>query len=318
MNYKDTSIYKKIPRVARNILDTYESDRDINVLFDAIKAHVDTYSNPSTAYVRISEFRSLLKKYFNLTPDDLIPIQQTKTQTEDYNKALFNKHQSRRELTVSVDIFNRIMGLGVIPELLCRSGLRINELLNNVDIRNGRVYVQISKKRLSNREASKAAEAAEASANTPVEVFILGKTRDWIAKYEDMNPRNVKHETLVTYVNKNLKLIIPAEFPKRSSHICRALYARFIYQFLNKSHKQFFQITREFLHHNSDASSNSYTYLVLDPAIGDTISQSKYDEGTLNEMKSTQLTALLKAESVKGRSKYKTKSDKIRVLLTIE
>ena len=126
-------------------------------------------------------------------------------------------------------MFNAILGVNDLSFLLITSGRRVNEILQNVvDFKDGEVFIELSKKRNDTLETKMH------------KVLLLCPVDEWRIRYERLKAGNLTNEA--SYLNRMLKLVIPKDFYKKSSHLLRSVYCRFVYEFMNPKSRTLSQI----------------------------------------------------------------------------
>jgi len=145
------------------------------------------------------------------------------------------------------------MAVSPVCELMIRSGLRISEVLDNT----ARCTKTTVKFRL-NKKVS----------NEFHDIKIIGPVSEWVEMYKKMKAdfKGRDSKAVTDSINLKLKKILPADFYKRSSHICRAIYVRYLYKFKAGEIAKwtFPQIITKFLHHDNTAASSYYQHVILD------------------------------------------------------
>ena len=304
MNYQQSKNYLSLPSAGRRILDDFHSSGNRTELFNSIKDNVSEMRKPSTQYIRQSAFRGALKNLFNFTDTDLLPIKFTIAESSAFNAALQERKDERTQMTVTAGTLRDMIQSDPVVELLCRSGVRIAELFEQITVTGRTVYVNAYKKAPNMRR--------------PEELYILGSVDDWIVKYNALDKSNLSASS--RKVNRKLKTILGDDSEKSSSHLCRAIYARYIYQFENTENRTLDAIIKKFLHHDSAVASLHYQYLLLTPDVQDVFNRGTritYTETQLNEMGVPRLNVLLTLHNIAGRSKMRNKPQKIAALLLI-
>lgn len=304
MAYKTARNYLSMPIVCRRILDDYYNTGDKRELFLSIKANVNKMGKDSTRYTRQSSFRGALKNLFNFTEADMEPIKFTIEESTAFNNELNSRLDDKTEMKIDASTLRDMIQAEPIIELLCRSGVRIAELFERITIVGSTVYIEAYKKGPDKR--------------VPEELHILGDTDDWIRKYKAVDLSNLSASS--RKINRKLKMIIPSDQEKQSSHLCRAIYARYVYQFENDNDLPLNTIIRKYLHHDSGISAIHYQYVVLASDVKDIFNRSgriTYTKEQLTAMDCPRLTELLITHNVAGRSSMRKKADKITALLLI-
>ena len=219
--YSSSKSFLKLSKSARNIIDNYyhnEEKTNKEELFEAIIANVATQKTIGSKHTRLSIFRGLLRNYFNMSDEDMKPIDRSDQQKQEYfehNRRSFN---NQHEDIITHSLFKEIIK-DPICYLMVTCGRRIGELLDNdVRFNNGTVFMKLNKKK---------------DADVLYPIHILGCLEKWKAIYHNCIVLNKKRPSIVVIneVNTRLKMLLPISFYKRSSHICRAIYIRYIYKF---------------------------------------------------------------------------------------
>ena len=265
--YKSSKSYVKLSKSARKILDDYyhnEEKTDKEKLFEAIIANVATQKTIGSKHTRLSVFRGLLRKYFNMSDEDMKPIDRSDDEKQAYfesnRRGFYNQHED----IITYDLLKDIIQ-DPICYLMVTSGRRIGELLDNevqfndVEPQVCGVFMKLNKKK---------------DADILYPIHILGSLEKWKAIYHNCRVANKKRSSIVVVneVNTRLRMLLPIGFYKRSSHICRAIYIRYIYKFKSdvtsrppgcNEKSTLPQIINKYLHHESPAASIYYNHVIL-------------------------------------------------------
>jgi hypothetical protein len=304
MNYQQSKNYISLPLAGKRIIDNFHSTGNRTELFNSIKDNVDEMNKSTTKYIRQSAFRGALKNLFGFTEEDLLPIKFTIEESNAYNNELHERMDERKQMTISAGILRDMIQADPVIELLCRSGVRIAELFERITVTGRTVYVDAYKKAPNMRR--------------PEELHILGSIDDWIMKYNSLDKSNLSASS--RKVNRKLKSILGYDNEKQSSHLCRAIFARYVYQFENTQNMTLDTVIRRYLHHDSMIAAIHYQYLLLTPDVQDVFSRGAritYTETQLNDMGVPRLNELLTLHNIAGRSKMRKKADKVAALLLI-
>jgi len=247
--------FKKLPNNGKVILTAFQRNRDKAVLFASIIGHLETQKTLRSKQVRLSMFRGLLRNYFGLSEDDMKPIETTTEQKQAYHDAGRAGFDRQHKDTISEALIMKIMGVSNICKLLIQSGLRVGELFDNeFRVVKGRPEFKLNKKKDSVYH----------------HVHIMGNVKIWIdafrairREYKGMDTKGVGDR-----LNVKLKLVIPDTFYKRSTHICRAIYANYVNKFV-ETRMTLPQVISKYLNHDSLTSSVYYNHIVLDNDVSD-------------------------------------------------
>jgi integrase len=253
---KTSKQYFKLPKAGRRILADFEKNGDRKALFNAINRQIETQNTLKSKQVRLSVFRGLLRKYFNMSNADMRPIETTPEQKQAYFESGVIGFQKQHEDKVSERLIRGIMNTSPICDLMVRSGLRIGELLDNeYRFIQGVPEFKLNKKRRS----------------MFYPVYILGDTKEWNESFIRLR-REFKGidatKAISDKINIMLKKVIPATFYKRSTHICRAIYALYIHKFMG-GNMTLPQVIARFLNHESPTTSIYYQHITLDERLTD-------------------------------------------------
>ena len=250
---EQTKQFIKLPKKAKAILTTFKDANNLNVLFASILENIGTQKTLKSIHVRRSEFRGILRIHFNMSDDDMKPIESTADQKQAYFDSNLKGFKKQKENTVSETLIKSIMNTSPICKLLIQSGLRVGELLENqFKVVNFVPHFKLNKKL--------------DSAFYPV--HILGDTKEWIKSYRELR-RGLKGKDIsriINYTNRALKNVIPADFYKQSTHICRAIYVAYLNRFKDKNLTQP-QIIHKYLNHEHPSTSIHYNYIDLDKGV---------------------------------------------------
>ena len=250
---ESTTQFKKLPRLARELLLKFRRDANITQLFVDIKANVDTQTTHGSKIVRTAQFIGILKRHFDFSEKDVAPIQISKDDYDQYNKKLKKNFETKQhESVIDLELFNAILGVNDLSFLLLTSGARVNEILQKVvDFKDDNVFIELSKKRNDTIETKMH------------KVLLLCPLDEWRTRYELLKAGNLTNEA--SYLNRMLKNIIPKEFYKKSSHLLRSVYCRFVYEFLNPKNRTLSQIITKYLGHDTTNSAAHYQHVTLHP-----------------------------------------------------
>ena len=233
----------KLSKTAKNILLEFKKDNNKKLLFKNIKENIKTQNTLKSKHTRQSTFRGLLRNYFNFTDEDMKEIDFTEQEKIDYYESNIKSIERQRMALITCDIINKMLKHDILY-LLLTSGRRINEILEN-DIKyiNNDIYIKLNKKKEKDFH----------------KIYILGSTQKWINIYNNLKYNNDKQIT--NKINIILKSILPNDFYKKSSHITRAIYIRYIYKYHNENNNTFPQIIQKYLHHDSINTSIFYQHI---------------------------------------------------------
>jgi integrase len=249
MNYRTSKQYKKLPRLSRKILNQFDIDNDKKKLFQNIRKSIQTQNTIKSKHTRQSIFRGLLRNFFNFTEDDLKPIDYTPEQKQAYYESNNISIEDQFECIITNDMLKEMIKHDILY-LLLTSGRRIGELIDNdIKLIDNDIYMTLNKKKDKNKLHK---------------IFILGSKKQWLEKLEKIKANGKNSLILNNQINKILKTIIPENYYKRSSHICRAIYIKYIHKYLNKDKKTFPNIIKKYLNHNSINSSIFYQHINLE------------------------------------------------------
>ena len=312
MAYKKNSIYRYLPAASKAFIDAFADNSDHDEVFKQILLAVKKITPYRKAYKRQSQYRVLLRDEFKLSPADLMPLKATAEQSAKYNAELMVNRKPTPETTINRSLLQTIIDSSITANLLCRSGLRISELINNVDIVDGVPHATISKTRRV--------------VKLKLPMNILGSTSEWIDMYKlfKESSSGVLDNTVVSYVNVAIRHAVPKTFPKRSSHLCRAIYAAYRYKFDNDDKNVVSASIRQSLNHTTKGSAENYQYIklsadckgIFNPINNEDDSSKKYTAADLKLMKVKDMKQILKKRNVSGRSKIRRRADIIAAILT--
>lgn len=305
--YKLERTYKKIPRKAKDFIDAYAEDGDRDKLFKNVKENVATINTMKGRYVRQSEFRSLLRKGFNFTHDDLKPVKFTKAESAEFNRSMKQSVHAVQQTTLNRQHVQGIIDGSSLAYCLCTSGLRYNELVRGVSFRDGVPYVKLSKK-----------DDGGNVANITIPVKIIGDVDKWIENYGRIK-RDHSDSGLRRAVGKVIAKNTPDTLHKKSTHLCRAIYARYIYQFMNYQNQTLGVVIENYLNHDNAASAVHYEYIILTPDCMGVLegkpAVAPMTRDSLLGISVPDLNKLMKDLKLKGRSKARRKDEKIKLIL---
>ena len=199
-----------------------------------------------------------MRTVFKLTDEQMTPIEATKEEKQEYFDLSKKTIDAQHEEVVDLAMLKAIIAVSPLCDLMVRSGLRISEVLDN--------KAKFTKKKVMFRLNKKAG-------NDFYEVHIIGSVGDWIKKYHAMKEayKDRTSKQITDSVNIKLKKILPVDFYKRSSHICRAIYIRYLYKFRTADCAKwtFPQIISKFLHHDNPTAAVYYQHIILSDDVVD-------------------------------------------------
>ena len=249
--------FRKLPNKGKAIILNYRNDRDAEKLFQKINDDIGTQNTISSRGTRRSNYRGILRKWFRMTNEEMEPIKASNTEM----KAYFERGQrSARDMTE--DRLNKVILESLLKidicNLLIRSGLRISELLENkYKLTKKTIKFRLNKKRDLDY----------------YKIHIIGDFDEWIKRFKKLrdsitSPEDIR--SIIDKLNRDLKTILDESFRKRSSHICRAIYIRLIYE--NKEDTPWVRwslprIIKHFIHHDNIQSTGYYESVVFDEPI---------------------------------------------------
>lgn len=243
---QDSNQFKKLPsgdRVA--LVDIQDND----LLFAHINNSIDSQNTIKSKSVRRSVFRGLLRKFKNLSSDDMKPIEATAEQKQAYFDSNKVGLESQTESKILPELFKNILLSNPIVYLLCTSGLRIAELLSNKhEITGNVIKFELNKK----------------GSLSLHEIHIIGSVPKWIKLFKRMKEatKETADITLVNRINNQLKTIIPSTFYKQSSHIARGIYINLV-KITLESNMTLPNIITRYLHHERPSASVHYQNVTL-------------------------------------------------------
>lgn len=242
--------YRRLTLSGRAVIDAYKKDRKLTALFKGINRIINSQNTINARSVARSQFRGILRVWFKFSDEDLKPIEATADEKQQY----FNKQKETRERKVEDIITNtllqRILSFDIC-ELLIRSGLRVSELLENkFKFTKASIRFQLNKKPNEYKREY-------------FNIYIMGDVNDWQNKFlrvrEESKGKTPKQ--IYDKLNRQLKKVIPADFSKRSTHICRAIYVRMLYRFKKGTFYSRWglpRIIQTFLHHDNLSTAGFY------------------------------------------------------------
>jgi hypothetical protein len=281
--------YLKLPKVGRQIIDTYTDSGDIAKLMRSIQANVDTQKTPSSKMSRSHQFIGLLRKApFNLTTEQLAPIIPTDAEYDEIKAIQVENFQNTKHVDIiTKPMFDMLLGLSDLTYLLMVTGRRVNEILfNRVEFKDGVMYVELSKNK--------------AGDNAPLtQIYTLDNIADIERRFKRLRSKDNTHAVL--YLNRKLKAILPEGFSKRSSHILRAIYVAFIDKFRNPGGLSVPQLIITYLNHDGASSVGHYQYIKLGDNITDVFTPNELPD--YNARSVSDLRELAKSKGVRRYTK---------------
>jgi len=250
--------FLRLPIASRGVLTRYKTDRDLTKLFSAINSDIASQNTIQSRGVRRSSYRGILRNVFKMSNAQMVQIEAQDTEKQDYFNALKAGQNNQHEDKVDLKLLNQIMAVSPIMELMIRSGLRISELLDNQSkLTKKRVQFKLNKKK----------------DNAFYDIKIIGSIPRWNELYKKLKADLDKtpSKSTIDKINLKLKDIIPSTFYKQSSHIGRAIYARYLYKFKSGDIENWTlpRIISTFLHHDNTNASAYYQHVVLCDDVGD-------------------------------------------------
>jgi integrase len=246
--------YARLPISGKNILLEFKEHKDRKLLFANIIENIGTQKTLKSVAVRRAIFRGILRNYFDFADSEMTIIAPTEEQKEAYHKSGIVGFNAQHKDIVSEELIKQIINLSPICKLLIQSGLRVGELLDNkLKVVKGIPHFQLNKKFDSSFYP----------------IHILGNSFIWIKQYRSLIKHNILDtKGVVDRLNIKLKKIIPDTFYKRSTHICRAIYASYVGKFVEPD-RTTPQVILKYLHHDNPSSSVYYNHVVLDINVED-------------------------------------------------
>jgi integrase len=252
---EDSKQFVKLPKVARAILVNYRTHKNKTTLFDAIKINLDTQKTIRSRQVRLSTFRGLLRNFFAITDAQMKPIETTAEEKQNYHDILKTGFKKQKENVINKSLIVNIMNTADVLKLMILSGLRIGEILDNpMKFVKGEVYFKLNKKENSKYH----------------KIFVIGDKKLWIKKLRALRKqyKDVSSNVVIDRINVLLKDVIPETFYKTSTHIARAIYARYVKKFIEPE-ATLPQVIMEYLNHDNVSASVFYNHIVLDNDVDD-------------------------------------------------
>ena len=249
---ESSKAFLRLPIKSRGTLTAFKTHRDLGKLFIAINQDINTQNTTQSRGVRRSNYRGILRNVFKLSEAEMRPIETGDAEKQQYFDALKKGQDNQHEDKVNEDLIKKIIAVSPVCELMVRSGLRISELLDNPShVTNKFVKFKLNKKK----------------DNEFYDIHIIGSIPHWVALYKQMKTqfKGIVSHNIIDSINIKLKGIIPPDFYKRSSHICRALYVRYIYTFREPPIDTWTlpRIISTYLHHDNTNASAYYQHVVF-------------------------------------------------------
>lgn len=259
--------FARLPKASKAILIAFKTDRDLIRLFAAMVADINTQNTISSRSVRRSAYRGIMRNVFKLSNEQMKPIEASAAEKQEYFDKSNVSIKAQHEEAVDVSLFKKIMAVSTVCELMIRSGLRISEVLDNTP--------KFTKTKVKFRLNKKIGTEFH-------DIKIIGSVPDWIEKYTKMKAefKGKSSKQIMDSVNLKLKKILPVHFYKRSSHICRAIYIRYLYKFKSGDIAKwtFPQVIAKFLHHENINASSYYQHIILADDVTDFLRVKKKPE----------------------------------------
>jgi len=249
--FKTSSQYLRLTKPDQKIFKDFDEDKNREKLFKSLRESLKKQKNFACMHTRQSTYRGLLRKQFGFSNEDLKPIDFTDEQRQKYYELTQRGFDRQTEDVVTLDMIKRLVSVDDILYLMITSGRRISEILKNRVIfwKNGEVLIELNKKKKIQFHS----------------IRILGSVEKWKEIYSRLDTtKNLSQ--LNTHINKMLKVVFPGNFYKRSSHICRAIYARYLYDF-KTTNETLPQIIKKYLNHESAKDSVYYNHVLLAPDV---------------------------------------------------
>ena len=128
---EQTKQFIKLPKKAKEILTTFKTNNNINVLFASILENIGTQKTLKSIHVRRSEFRGILRNHFNMSDKDMEPIAATVDQKQAYFDSNISGFKRQKESVVDEALIKAIMNTSPICKLLIQSGLRVGAFIKH-------------------------------------------------------------------------------------------------------------------------------------------------------------------------------------------
>lgn len=249
--YMNDKGYKKLPKSSKKVLNDFLEHKDNNKLFEDILVNVDTQKTIKSRQVRLSVFRGILKRVFDMGTKEMKPIEPSVEQKEEYFQSNVQGFKKQKEETITKEMMEDIKDIPLFF-LLMTSGRRIDEIItNDVVFENDVIKVKLNKKKKD--------------VFYPIKTLICPKK--WYEMYlqttNELADKYKNKDTIINNFNKKMRGIIPQGFYKRSSHICRAIYVRYIYQFLREGGETLANVIHTHLNHDTLKSVGYYQHVIL-------------------------------------------------------
>ena len=247
----------KLPANGKAIMTAFARDSDKTKLFESINKNILTQKTINSSSVRRSVFRGLLRNHFGMSEVDLEPIEATVHQKQLYWDATHNNISRQHTDTVNKALILKLMRNRTV-KLLLTSGLRVTELLSNDSkFEDGDVVFRLNKKKGRGWYC----------------ITTLIPSAKWWSLYKKMkiDYNDSLPNAIVGAINKRIKDMVPVDFYKKSSHLCRAVYVKYLYKHRNPvKHTLPYLIMRN-LHHENTMSASHYQYIELSADVNDFI-----------------------------------------------
>ena len=296
--------FKKLTRHAKSVINAYVDDADDAKLFNSISDDINTQKTVMSKQVRRSQYRGVLRA-IGFTDETMKPIEATGEEKQQYATKMRDSLSSHRESVLGYDDLIALGSISNLSYLLLTSGRRINEVLDGevkFDDDTETVYVKLSKSQTGDM----------------VPIYTLINFTEWKRIYYEMvdEYKTTKPTTVGCYLNLKIRNIVGDKSMKMSSHILRAIYARYIYEFRNDKHLTLSGVITKYLNHENSASSQYYQHVKFDKTVYDYLSSNRLKNLMVHELKQQTIAKLTATAKKRGlKPKDATKAELIEMLV---
>lgn len=242
--------YRRLTKQGQAIIQAFKKNRNHNDLMNGINTIINKQNTINARASARSNFRGLLRVHFKFTNMDLLPIQTSDDEKQRYFNILKDAQEKKTEDILDNEILEKLLKIDIL-NLLIRSGLRISELLENkFKISKDGIKFQLNKKKNEHKDEYH-------------NIMIIGDFKQWKKDFERVREevKDKRPKQIYDKLNRKMKTIIPKDFTKKSTHICRAIYVKMIYKFKDGTYFKDWTLPRiiqTFLHHDNLNTSGFY------------------------------------------------------------
>lgn len=240
--------FLKLPNAGKKLLLDYVKNKKKDTLLKGVLENIATQKTMKSKSVRRSVFRGLMRNFLSFSNVDMVLIEATQEQQQAYSDSITKALKKQRENIIDKSLLTNIFNTDMLMALLITSGLRVQELLSgDSKFEDGKIFFKLEKK----------------EGDAWYEIFPLVSAKKWWLRYQNMkvDKASLAVKGQIDILNRRLHKVIPEDFYKRSSHIARAIYARYMYRFRNPENLTLSNVISLALNHENQDASTHYGYI---------------------------------------------------------